>query len=374
VKKITSGLGHIPSNEDRTIFEIRSAYVNMLDQEIGFPIFNDFECNFIGNNLNGYSFANILEGIINDYELWCKSTRTYNLDFWFDLSAFAQMYKMALKFYDKTNLIYTMYERYNDNDGTQSLGLFLPKKANSLINANGNYEYLKRSDKKLAPISLVMPYVELPTIDIGMDSIPLENVASRVEYTETGAKIPMNYKLESNRQISYIMKIDKNYAFHNEPTLYASEKGAISILRSFIIHAAKYTPVNLNTKYTVPTIGNNLQLLVNEYTPNQFIAVMRDVIAVIRFCESENNSMNIKGNIDGLKINEYEQILSDQMSYLNNLSDKVNIALIQEKLAGQELKNKTLENIAVAKTNLEAVKKQKRTNIALLRQTLAKIK
>jgi len=331
-------LGFIPLTEDRNIFDMRRSFIQSL-HPLGKLIVEEYEKFFIGNNYSGYKFHKILSQLIDDYELWLKSPRNYSLDYWFDYTSVSQVYQWRFypffHSYYKTSLDKI---RISDIDSEPT-----PYNFNRLINADGRYLGLSRNDGKLAPISLVLNFSDTYFYTVKM---PLTFKALR-NGVEDGVYSHNGFQKDSDKIAHYV---------------------TMGILKDFIINAAPVTPTNLSSKYNC-TFGINLTDISypDGFTPLQFLQIMRDTIDAIKFLEDYEVAINFKGNTDGLKINEYEQILSDQLNYLNNLSDKVQNSLIAEKLSGQELKDSLTKAISERQAFLNEQIAQKRENIKKMR-------
>jgi len=328
-------LGFIPMSEDRNIFDMRRSFIQSL-HPLGKEIVTEFERFFIGNNYSGYKFHKILSQLIDDYELWLKSPRNYSLDFWFDYNKVSEIYQVDFvptpHWYYKTSL--DVFRAVN------GLNHATPYYFNRLINSDSRYLGLKRSDLKLSPISLVLNF-----------NSSYFGISSSVKSLRAGAVIGetmlTGYFPDSPRKSRYV---------------------TMGILRDFIINLAPQTPTNLSSKYNYSFFGYP-----DGFTPPQFIQIMRDTIDAIKFLETFEVGINFKGNTEGLKINEYEAILSDQLNYLNGLTDKVQNSLLAEKLVGQELKD-SLEKAIVEKQKIlnEEIAK-KRQNIGKLAQKIQEL-
>lgn len=361
-------MGHIPYEENREIFELRQAYIQSL-HPIGVNMVREFETYYIGNNASGYSLSAILTQIIDDYELWCKSTRTYDLNYWFNLNKLASIYNLEIV-YDYWDMPKDNYpSAYRNGKKFQSYkvrpvgsnDLFVdltPEYINNLLNADSKYKGLLRDDKKLAPITLVIGFSATAAIVSG---------GNLFNYKGSTTSAPASSTTRLGNKESPYSPMNQFANPQDSPFV------TCEYLRDFIVNFPQYTPANLNNKYTIP---NNAQMpmYMNDFTPNSFIAMMRDVISVIKWLELENNAMNIGGNTDGLKIDEYEAIISDQLSYLNNITDRVQLSLIDEKLAGQALKDSVNKAILEKKELLKQTIANKRNAIKLMNEAISKIK
>ena len=199
-----ASMGHIPSSEERTPYSIRKAYIEsltggtynssaMYGHVFGKTMIDTFETYFKGNNISGYKFSNIISMLVDDYDLWLKSPRNYSLAFWFDNSSLASVYFP-----------------------NQNVANISPSSWSSAINADSRYLPFIRSDKKLAPISIVIP------------------------------------------------------------TATTTSNGYTSLfyyLKELMVGGVTYTPINLSAKYTFPTANSNSSIF-NQMTPAGFLSAL----------------------------------------------------------------------------------------------------
>lgn len=111
-------------------------------------------------------------------------------------------------------------------------------------------------------------------------------------------------------------------------------------------------------------VGGRNQMWYYSMTPTVFFKLMRDTIDVITYLESENTSIEIHGNVDGVKLDSYEEILTGQLDYINRLSDIVANANIQIVLNAQAKKDETQALIDAKLVEIETMKIEKRKVIA----------
>lgn len=364
-------LGFIPSTQDRTPYQRRVEYLqgmSLLAQQIVY----DYERYFKGNIVLGNSFSQILNSFLVDYQAMLNN-RSMDLSYWFDTSAFDSVYGISASGRDSEFFAQT----------------FL---------SDLKYVSLIRSDKKLAPINFALGsksfskgfvgerYFDCMTIQaLWLYAVKLKSVTpsnlnsaiippvSGVNYvyetaTSNGMTYGLRYYSGFEKTIGTTKMMDKENGF----VLIDSRTGDWNIYNNvgtYIKEGSLGYRANLNT--TKNSSGVFATTFTSSYySPSEFIQALKDAIALIGYLEMDNVALNIEGNYDGIKTDAYEQILNDQLSFLNNISDRVQNALINEKIEGQRKKDELLLVLEAKKKELNDTILNKKNNINKMNETI----
>lgn len=365
-------LGFIPSTQDRSPFQKRLEYLqgmSLLAQQIVY----DYEKYFKGNIVLGNSFSQILNSFLVDYQAMLNN-RTMDLSYWFDTSNFDSVYGLS--------------------SGGRDSEFFAQTFLSDL-----KYKSLIRSDKKLAPINFVLGnktfskgvvnerYFDCMTIQaLWLYAVKLKSVtptnlsnvivppnASGVNYvnevsTSSGMTFGLRYYSGFEKTIGTTKMIDKENGF----VLIDSRTNDWSIYNNVGTYSREGSlgyRANLNTTKNSSGVFSTT-FTSSYYSPNEFIQALKDAIALIGYLELDNVALNIEGNYDGIKTDAYEQILNDQLSFLNNISDRVQNALINEKITGQNKKDELLLILEAKKKELNDTILNKKNNINKMNETI----
>lgn len=327
-------MGYISSNEDRKVFEDRFSFLLSLAPWAR-TIAWEFENVFAGNLVNGFSFANILESFLIDYKSMLQN-RSMDLSYWF------------------TSQVATVYGNTAVNT---------PVEHNVLFSKDTRYKALIRTDGKLAPFNYVISrYNVSATINfLKFYAVTLKNV------------IPSNFNNPHPISISSIGKTSGSPLITNIGTnlgLFYVSTGEIKSPGTVNWKDNENFGIYGSVEYYLQSNGtyNTRNVTLSTLSPNQFITIVQDLIAVIRFLESDNNALNIDGNYDGLAANKYETILNDQLSYLNNITDAVTSSLINEKVDFQGQKDSLKAQIEQKKKDVQNAITNKKASIKKLNE------
>jgi len=348
-----NNMGFIPSTQDRSAYQRRSEYIESLSP-IGKALVSDFEKLFIGNLVNGFSYSSILKSFIQDYKSMLFD-RTIDLSHWFDTSPFVTIFGSSVT------------SSYN---------------ANQTISSDLKYKNLIRPDGKPSPIVLTlgrqngMSFTEnfLKLFSVVAKPLITSNASEHILGTTVSDNYPDGL-FAPNKNFSIIGRT-KNPAV----VLFPFTNNSVQVNPFFMYYPNPLaTTVNTEGSYgsrytrTFSTGGIPLTLTVKLFSPNSFLAELNEALNVILWLESESVSLNLEGNTDGVKTDSFEQVLNDQLLFLNNLSDKVENSLIAEKAEGQARKDELLLKIDEGKINLQAAINDKRKNIATTKESESKL-
>jgi hypothetical protein len=344
-KNKNSTMGFIPSTQDRSVYERRKEYISSLGP-IAQLIVANFENNFIGNMVNGFSFAQVLNSFIIDFQAYMNN-KTLSYLYWFDSTPSKTIYGIETASY-------------------------LPKDYNSLFAMDLKYKNLIRTDKKLAPFNyclgpaknnlssnfLYQLYFAIPP-----------NVANNVNYDPSLVLVYSSYNnsdvLIPSSGIDINMSSNTYIYFNNGNISFKLDMSGPAITQT-VTHV-KFLDLLIYTFTTTPTTSVgvfNLKVISVTYPSlNNVLTQLSDALALITWLESESVAINVEGNYDGIKTDAYEKLLSDQLNYLNTMSDRVENSLIGSKIDGQNQKDAVQAQIDLRKSDLLKVINQKKADI-----------
>jgi hypothetical protein len=302
--KSAQPLGFLPSTIDRSFFQTRLDKINALSPA-AMAMVLEFENNFRVTTGTGPSYANLLDGLVNNFETQFKTTKITNKG-----SPYLNAMASALNFYWFT---------LPAASGNQLLGTQLSFMGSYLqVIANSDYVINNYSS----------PFIPF--------SYPMVNQFDNPDYNN---KLVIQLNTNQVRRTIYV----------GNPQIAFDFAGALKISCA-------------NSFWNASTSLYDYHSI----TPTEFFTTMRDAIAVIRWLETENNDIAIVGNIDGVKVAAYETTLNTQLTYINTLSDIVANANIKLVTDGQALKDATNALIVAKQAEIESLKTDKRKNIAAM--------
>lgn len=379
-------LGFIPSNQDRSPYQRRMEFRQAV-HPMTLAIVNEFEQRYYGNLLQGFSMAEVLRSFLTDYKAMMNNT-SLTLNHWFDVSLFNSTYSDYLTAFGVTSI-----------DKSSSVN---EKWFADVFKTDLRYKNLIRSDLKKAPINYTLTHTSLTYKFLKAIGVTFKSATSANASTAR----TMSYTLASKNNDAYAHMVNLpfyiNFTASNTTSNYVSPKivmvglnfgevpwyggatkGSLVIdrpseLGSFIsckctsngkgaVYGGSYTPsgiyndtyINIDYTFTIPSI-------------NETYMILEDAITFIAYLESENTALNVEGNYDGIKTDSYEQMLNDQLAFLNNLADRVESSLIQTKLDGQAQKDAVQALIDQRKIDLQKAINEKRASINKMNETVVR--
>ena len=387
--KKNKSLGFIPSDQERSPYQRRNEYRQAV-HPISLAIINDFENSFEGNMVHGYSMAEILKSFLLEYKAM-MTTPSVDMSHWFDVTLFNNTYKTDLSGYGVTSL-----DTLLNSSNAFSLGFM----DGAFFKQDLRYKNLIRSDLKKSPVTYSFwprskTYKFLKAIAVTFKSATASN--SSTARTMTIARgttnggtyltslpiyVPFSTISPSGAYVSpknilgginfgevpwYSGGGKGTYTYDRpsdiDPSIFCRcvSNGAGTVYNNPSSNSGVYndTYINMDYIYTIPSL-------------NDTIAIIQDAIDYIAYYESENTALNIEGNYDGLKTDAYEQMLNDQLAFLNNMADRVEANLMQTKLDGQAQKDALLAEIEKRKLDLQTAIAEKRASINKMNDTVTR--
>lgn len=329
-------LGILPPSVERSVFQKRLELINSLS-DFGQLIVYEFENFFTPNNTFGYSFANILERVIDAYAREVANTA---------LAPESRVGFMTPEY----NIMTSSLSGFSTRNSKIKLILeFISERyyasPTSFYTIFGNTKVWGPGVWKITPPN----YTENTTpntLKVGMYNEDNSERAYLYAQYSTGTNFTTVNK--ANVQIDV-----------QDPSFYLGKT-----LRMF---KREYCYSNYADGRYYPATT----FIFSRFTPTTFIKMLRDTVSVIRYLESEIFAIEIRGNVDGVKVDAYEQLLSDQLSRLNNLTDVVQSSLNNEKINFQTKKDELTTMIEKRKLDLQNAINSKREEIAKMSKAVA---
>lgn len=309
-KNKNSEMGYLRTDFDRSVFQKRLDLIYALPLWARYIVV-EFEKNFISTNESGPSYGALLESLINAFEGQFKNT--------------------SLPIASRTGINFSILKQIGSNIN-YAYDLFSSISKFTYIPNNYNYKFLY-------DLSSQQGYPNLLTA----------NAVSTMNWTGQSSLswgIPKTtYVLGDNPlTLDMFSLLDLSYfgSTTNPPLLEA-----------------------LNINPTIPAYASLSAIRYKLFSirPLDFFQGMKDVITAIKWLESENNAIEIRGNVDGVKVDGYETVLNTQLATINQLSDIVENANIATMLDGQKKKDALNALILAKQKDIEAQKIQKRKDI-----------
>jgi hypothetical protein len=335
-------MGYLPVEIDRSIFQKRIEMISGL-HPLAQAIVLDYEKYFKGDDTIGYSYSSMLKKSLDAHKtkLGDKSV-TAPIQAGFDTS----MLKTAIKY--QARQAYTPTTFFKTSWDCDSIMFF------DLL--NGFFAI---------PNKLTDPYVIYSLTDITLPTVKLFDPAITTN--------PYTYysRAEGNPYFGPTLWWQDQMivgwgVYANGKNQIISDQASRTIKAMMSINQLIVQTRNKNTSTGALTYTTSNYYNVTSLSVAEVIAVIDSAITVIQWLESENNAVEIRGNVDGVKIDGYEKILADQLNYLNTMTDVVQSSLINEKIEHQAKKDATLALIEQKKAELELVKQAKRNSIATM--------
>lgn len=342
-------MGYLPADLDRSVFERRIELINSLPL-LGRLIINDYENYFTPNETFGFSFANLLQNALNLYMSETVNTGAIIR------SGFIN---------STTDILFNSlagFKSYSSSGGT------IDKPATKRI-------LTVLSDFYYIPNVLTTPYV------VYGESAPFTvNTSGQRIYPNP----KWNVSIPAGLQITTAYDSTHTYNYSNWPSIswllptssgldfsITKSDGKIYNYQDLDKAVVESLAIESRTYMSPPVTGKNYwswsSFNIAMMTPAMLIQTLKDTITVIRWLESESSAIEIRGNVDGVKIDAYEGVLNNQLTYLNNLTDYVAGNLNQEKLDGQKRKDDLIAMIEQKKKDLELAKIEKAKVIASMK-------
>jgi hypothetical protein len=383
-----NNMGFIPSDQDRTPYQRRNEYRQAV-HPITLAIINDFENRYNGNILQGYSLAEVLKSFLIDYKAMINNP-ALDLSHWFDVSLFDNTYKDILTGLGHTSVNTVL------NSGVSFDWL------DSIFKIDLRYKNLIRSDLKKSPItyslypnSLSYKFLRAIATTFKNATAPNSSTARTLSFTLASknndgyaymTSLPFYLPFATTNKTSMYVspKIEMGgLSFGEVPWYGGAYKGSLVIDRVSEIGNSIFCRCVSNGKGTVynnPSSPSgvyndtyiNIDFTFTIPSVNETIAIIQDAIDYISYFEIENTALNIDGNYDGIKTDAYEQMLNDQLVFLNNMTDKVEANLMQTKIDGQAQKDALIAEIEKKKIELQNAINEKRKAITKMNETMVK--
>lgn len=330
-------MGYLPTEIDRSIFQKRIEMLNTL-HPIAQAIVLDFENYFIGNENVGYSYATLFKRALDSHKaLLGDKTITAPVQTVFDTS----MIKQGMSMMGKLNV-----------------GSFY----NKLWNAPSMVILDIINNSFATPTKLNDPYIIYSNKDLVMPTVK--------EFDPSITTTPYTYFEKAE---SYPYEGPTTW-YQNQMIYGVGDYGTSKVgifyedVTKLLVNTLGLTRITVATKNYNATSKSYFWTFSNYYNVttlsiSKLISIFESALTMIQWLESENNAIEIRGNVDGVKIDGYEKILLDQMNYINNITDVVQSSLINEKIEFQKQKDATLLLIEQKKKEIEMAKLAKKESI-----------
>lgn len=365
MKKIKNNtMGFIPSTQDRSVYERRREYIASLNY-LGQSIVSDFEKNFVGNLVNGFLFSNVLKSFIVDFQAYMLN-KSLDIIYWFDNTPSK-----------------TIYGINTDN--------YMPVDFNNLFSKDLKYKSLIRTDGKLAPFTYCLGFVSDATNTLLKNALMLvpKTLANATAYSLLSPTATFwttqGYSgtyAQLTSSMTFDMPTSATLSFYLQNYLGTSPlregfnldiSDAVTTSKTHYVTAPNgFTYVFTTTPSTKASYHTVKVLSVAFYSLNDFFSSLNDALAIIQWLESESVALNVEGNYDGIKTDGFEQLLNDQLDYLNSMTDRVENSLIGSKLDGQKQKDAVQAQIDQRRLDLQNVIAQKKADIKKMNEANAK--
>lgn len=311
-------MGYLRTNLDRAIFEKRIELIQSLPL-FGQYIVLEFEKDFLATSASGPSYGGVLETIVNKYEGVFRNTTISprplmeasllnsigsKLPFTFSFLDFINKFTYVPNNYSQPYLVFTS----SPNTGT------------NYVNWNNDFNtwstcLSNKTDMKTGKFTWPRLY-SVGTTGLKADMFELLDFGgSTRSWKNPSVALPIGTYYNSIKSPTYI------------------------------------------TDYKISVYG---------LKPSDFFQGMKDTIAVIKWLESENNSIEIRGNVDGVKIDGYEAVLSNQLDTINRISDIVASSNNQLIIDGQKKKDDLVALINQKNKDIQDQIAEKRKNVSEL--------
>ena len=323
------GMGNLAFKTERTVFEMREEMLAALSP-IGRIIVKDFEQNFVASTSNGTSFADILDNSIKAFVSYTSLPDQNMIAFISSLDAVSAATSMGVS--SKTYNVLKSLSYFSRPIGRTDLPMIISD--NHMIQKSEvgvAYSMLRKSDGTISDFGY--PF----SANVKVDYAGLPTSTSFKEYALTigNAKAPTDFKPYYTSFSTWYVDSEGDYP--------AMQSAFDAYIRMFDMKYRVYSTTATKYVQIVYLTGKKLSNIIQDF---------RDAIAVIRWLESENNSIEIRGNVDGLKLDSYEQIIKDQFDHINGVSDAVANILNSEKIEAQKTKDATQAKIEAKKAEL----------------------
>jgi len=335
--KKNSQMGYLPVGLDRSIFQKRIEMISGL-HPLAQTIVLDYEKYFKASDSVGYSYATILKKSLDAHKARLgDKTITTPIQAGFDTS-FIKMAMVAPRQVFKPD---TFFSTAWDCASVMFFDLL-----------NGFFA---------TPNKLTEPYIVYALTDLTFPTVKeFDSTVTTNPYTYYSKGVGNPY-VGPTYWWNYQMIVGWGaYANGKNQVLY---NDASKIIQSLMPIDQIIVSTRNKTSTGAFTYTNSNFYNVTSLSIANIISIIDSAITMIQWLESENNAVEIRGNVDGVKIDGYEKILADQLNYLNTMTDVVQASLINEKTDHQAKKDEILALIEQKKKELVLAKQAKKESI-----------